>query len=287
MKTFSRILVALGAGAAVLCGTAAQAADSTTVSAKGATVSATNEAGAATAAIDGGTVLTLEGANFQAIKGGAGGVYVVFGWVASDSDLSWAPSNGGATGDTYRYAPDTEDATNKGFSRFVAFEGSKTASAANGGFVNADGTWSTELTVPAATFESIDRNGEPATVDCLKDTCGVITIGAHGVKNANNETFTPIEFVQDPAAAPSSESPADDTATSSAPAAESESASADAADETQAAETGDASTDVDDSSKNDDTADDSGTNVPLLIGGVVVVIAALAAVIAKSKRKQS
>ena len=30
------------------------------------------------------------------------------------------------------------------------------------------------------------------TVDCRKVTCGVITVGAHGVANANNETFTPV-----------------------------------------------------------------------------------------------
>lgn len=284
MKTLSKILVTLGAGAAIVCGPAAQAADSGTVSAKGATVAVANESGTALAAIDGGTVLSLEGSGFQAIKGGAGGIYVVFGWVSSDSSVSWAPSNGGVTGEDYRYAPDSEDETNKGYSRFVAFEGSKTASAANGGLVAEDGTWSTELTIPAATFESVDRNGDPTTVDCQKDTCGVITIGAHGVKNANNETFTPIEFVQDPSVQ-ASPIPADDTATSSEPA------------ETQSAEPEETATSSEDSaatsaespadSSEHEGDSDGGANLPLIIGGVVVVIAAIAAVIAKGKRKQS
>ncbi|MDN5745914.1 MAG: hypothetical protein L0H31_12415, partial [Nocardioidaceae bacterium] len=40
------------------------------------------------------------------------------------------------------------------------------------------------------------------TVDCTKVTCGVITIGAHGVKNAANESFTPVRFTSVYDAAP-------------------------------------------------------------------------------------
>ena len=48
--------------------------------------------------------------------------------------------------------------------------------------------------MPGATFTSLDRDGKATEVDCREVRCGVITIGAHGVKNANNETFTPIAF---------------------------------------------------------------------------------------------
>lgn len=178
----------------------------TTVSAKGATVVATNEAGLSLAAIDGGTVLDLEASQFQAIKSGRGGVYVVFGWVDDPKGLSWAPSNGGKTGANYLYAPDSEDKDNKGMSKYVAFEGSATASAANGGLIASDGTWSTQLVVPAAQFEAVDREGKTATINCLEVVCGVITIGAHNVSNPNNETFTPIAFVQDPSTVGSSSS---------------------------------------------------------------------------------
>ena len=45
---------------------------------------------------------------------------------------------------------------------------------------------------PGATFQAYDRAGNVHTVDCRKVTCGVITVGAHGVANARNETFTPV-----------------------------------------------------------------------------------------------
>ena len=65
--------------------------------------------------------------------------------------------------------------------------------AANGGQIDADGTWSTTLTVPGATFQAADRNGNVAEIDCTHVQCGIITIGAHGVVNGTNESFTPVE----------------------------------------------------------------------------------------------
>jgi hypothetical protein len=64
----------------------------------------------------------------------------------------------------------------------------------------ADGSWSIGMVIPGATFQSQDRDGNISEVDCLEVTCGIITIGAHGVKNANNETFTPVSFAAAPAA---------------------------------------------------------------------------------------
>lgn len=135
------------------------------------------------------TQLRLNGSGFQSVKNGFGGIYVMFGWV----DSGWRPSEGGATGTDYRYVPDDE-ANPTGYISFVTFPGSSTAYAANGGEVAADGTWSAVLNVPGATFTSLDREGDPTEVDCREVQCGIITIGAHGVKNANNETFTPITF---------------------------------------------------------------------------------------------
>jgi hypothetical protein len=135
------------------------------------------------------TQLRVTGTGFQSVKNGFGGIYVMFGWV----DSGWRPSQGGATGADYRYVPDDE-AKPTGYISFVAFPGSSTADAANGGEVSADGSWSAVLDVPGAVFTSLDRNGEPTEVDCREVQCGIITIGAHGVKNANNETFTPVDF---------------------------------------------------------------------------------------------
>lgn len=149
--------------------------------------------GSGTVAADGATEVTVSGSGFQAIRGGFGGIYVLFGWVDDPTGGSWKPSAGGAVGEDYRYVPDAEAADNNGFQRFIAFEGSQTESSANG-VIAADGSWSIDMVVPGATFESTDREGQVTPVDCREVTCGIITIGAHGVKNANNETFTPISF---------------------------------------------------------------------------------------------
>jgi hypothetical protein len=134
------------------------------------------------------TSLTLRGSGFQSIKGGHGGIYVFFGTVRA----GWRPSQGGQTGVDYFYVPDGESRDNQGYARFVAFPGSDTAGSANGGTISAAGTWSTTLRVPGATFEAYDRAGGSRTVDCRRVTCGIITVGAHGVTNARNESFTPV-----------------------------------------------------------------------------------------------
>lgn len=139
------------------------------------------------------TQIELSGSGFQSVQGGFGGIYVLFGWVSDPNGGSWRPSQGGITGENYRYVPDDES-NPTGYDVFVAFPGSSTASAANGGTIAADGTWSAAITVPGARFTSYDRSGNPTDVDCTTVQCGIITIGAHGVVNANNETFTPLTF---------------------------------------------------------------------------------------------
>ncbi|CAB4729099.1 MAG: hypothetical protein F2667_12915 [Actinobacteria bacterium] len=149
------------------------------------------------------TTLTVRGSGFQSVRGGHGGVYVFFGTVSG----RWRPSQGGATGRDYFYVPDSEAADNQGFQRFVAFPGSDTAASANGGVMTANGSWSARLVVPGAVFEAFDRAGGSRSIDCRRVTCGVITVGAHGVVNANNETFTPVDVrsLYDRAPAPSVE----------------------------------------------------------------------------------
>lgn len=139
------------------------------------------------------TRVTVRGSGFQSVDGGFGGIYVFFGWV--DPDASWRPSEGGRTGADYLYVPDAETQDNAGFQRFVAYPGSETAESANGGTIAPDGSWSTTLTIPGPRFEATDRSGGVTTVDCREVQCGVLTLGAHGVVNARNETFTPVELV--------------------------------------------------------------------------------------------
>ncbi|MBC9733628.1 hypothetical protein [Nocardioides marmotae] len=150
------------------------------------------------------TTLTVRGTGFQAVRGGHGGIYVFFGAVKG----TWQPSRGGATGQDYWYVPDSEARDNQGFQKYVAFPGSDTAGSANGGAMSAGGAWSTSVVVPGATFRAYDRSDSVRTIDCRTMTCGVITIGAHGIKSARNETFTPVRVAslqqQEPAAGSSS-----------------------------------------------------------------------------------
>lgn len=165
----------------------------------------------ATADPDYATVLQVSGTGFQSVPKGFGGIYLLFGWVSGGA---WQPSQGGASGATYRYVPDQETKDNRGFQRFVSFPGGDTASSANGGEISPDGSWSTQLVVPGAKFKATDRDGKAVDVDCLKTACGLITVGAHGVVNANNETFTPISFAvpeKKKAAAPATSAPPSST----------------------------------------------------------------------------
>lgn len=150
------------------------------------------------------TTLTVRGSGFQSIPKAHGGMYVFFGTV----NPGWRPTQGGVTGQDYLYVPDSETKGNQGFQKYVANPGSNTASSANGGVIAADGTWSTQIVVPGATFRTVDRNNQVRTVDCRKVTCGIITVGAHGVKNATNETFTPVRVQAASAGAQSGGTPA-------------------------------------------------------------------------------
>ncbi|MDR0504457.1 MAG: hypothetical protein LBG70_01425, partial [Bifidobacteriaceae bacterium] len=159
-------------------------------SSTGASVKVSGEGGAARASATKPTMLQLVGTGFQSIKGGFGGIYVLFGTVHG----VWQPSAGGLSGRDYLYVPDEQSKDNAGREKFVAFPGSETADSANGGLISDAGKWSTTLVVPGPTFTVQDAAGKIQQVDCRQVQCGVITIGAHGVVNANNETFTPVSF---------------------------------------------------------------------------------------------
>lgn len=188
-----RLSLRLPAAAAVLALTAAGAVVAAAPAWAAGTVTVTGPQGTASADAEYATDVTVSGSGFQAIPNGFGGVYVLFGWVDDPEGGSWRPSAGGVVGEDYRYVPDAESAENNGYQRFLAFPGSQTESAANG-VLGADGSWSVTMVIPGAVFESHDRDGRVSEVDCRTVTCGIITIGAHGVKNANNETFTPVSF---------------------------------------------------------------------------------------------
>lgn len=187
-------------------------------SAAAGSVRVTSTFGNAVVSRDGATTITVSGSGFQSVRGGFGGVYVLFGWVAGGN---WQPSRGGSAGGTYLYVPDSESKNNQGHQRFVAFEGSSTAESANGGVIGQDGRWQVTMVVPGATFTAQDRAGAAKPVNCLAVQCGVITVGAHGVANANNETFTPVTFAgasqaQGPAAGRAAQSTSAPTAGASA-----------------------------------------------------------------------
>jgi hypothetical protein len=217
------------------------------------------------------TEVTATGSGFQSVANGFGGIYVFFGWVDGGS---WAPSQGGSTGSDYRYVYDDE-ANPVGYQLFVSFPGSSTEYAANGGEVNADGSWSATMRIPGSSFESYDRDGAVSTVDCLQVQCGIITIGAHGVVNPSNESFTPISFQDlysdDAAAAAAAEAAA--AAAALAPAATTPPAGEEVAAE---AAPGPVSTTIIAAPA---AVDDSGDLVPILLGAVVGVgVLAVAAI---------
>lgn len=179
-------------------------------------VGVTNDRGTAVADSVGATSFTVRGSGFQSVRGGFGGVYVAFGWVRDPGGGGWRPSNGGVTGRDYRYVPDSESEDNAGYLRFVSFPGSSTEGEAQA-VMSTTGTFTVRLTVPGPTFRAVDRSGNPVDVDCRRVTCGVLTFGAHGVKNARNETFTPIRFDE---LAGGSSTPAPETADDSSPSAD-------------------------------------------------------------------
>lgn len=159
----------------------------------------TSSAGTNKASASGPTTLSVSGSGFQSIDKGFGGIYVVFGYVASSA---WQPSKGGKADKDFLYVADSQSKDNKGYQRFVAFPGSSTADSANGGVISANGTFKLSMVIPGPTFTAASASGGTTTVDCREVQCGIITFGAHGVANGRNEAFQPISFGPAASAAP-------------------------------------------------------------------------------------
>ena len=74
--------------------------------------------------------------------------------------------------------------------------------------------------IPGPVLTVTNADGSTRELDCRVETCGIITFGAHGVTNANNETFTPITFTDATAVVPAtpeaSEEPTAEVATAEA-----------------------------------------------------------------------
>ncbi|MEI2697663.1 MAG: hypothetical protein V9E94_04720 [Microthrixaceae bacterium] len=135
-----------------------------------------------------------------------GGVYVMFGWVATTS--GWGPSarsstsSAGVFGATYAYPGEGGDANirddGSGRVRLVAFTSGGESGAATPFHMDCDGNWETTMTIHSPVFEYVvPSTGETRTVDCrslASGRCGIFSIGAHGKASATNERFVPITF---------------------------------------------------------------------------------------------
>ena len=147
-----------------------------------------------TPSADGSTTVTLSGSGFQYQPNAPGGIYVFFGAVSDPTTNAWAPSQGGKSGSTFSYA------STSGSQLLIGFAGGASADSSNS-MIDSSGRWSASMTIPGAKFPG--SSGDPhsgnaqtgSEINCLRVQCGIITIGAHGSFNANNESFTPVGFV--------------------------------------------------------------------------------------------
>lgn len=134
--------------------------------------------------------VSLSGTSYPTSRDGAtfGGVYVLFGWV-DESNPDWAPTKGGASGKTFTYANDGKPSGT--FQQMVNFPGNTTGEGMP--TMNAKGEWKMEFPIEVSQFASAQEQ----QVDCYKVTCGIITIGAHGLPLDGGEVFTPVYFTAD------------------------------------------------------------------------------------------
>lgn len=155
-------------------------------------VSVTSSLGSARASATGPTTIKVSGSGFQSIAKAMGGIYVVFGYAPQGG--TWRPSKGGKSGRDFFYVADSQSKANSGYQRFVAFPGSSTADSANGGTLSASGAFNLSMVIPGPSFNVQTTSGASKSIDCREVQCGIYTFGAHGISNANNETFTPVSF---------------------------------------------------------------------------------------------
>lgn len=176
--------------------------------------------GASTLPATGAATVTVAGSRYltgRYVCGASrfGGIYVFFGWVQPGGQ--WGPSWRSATsvagqfGTTYTYpgeggGGETRD-DGSGTLRLVSFTAGGTSGGETPFHMDANGNWSTTLTIAGPVFTWKDlATGASQTVDCRVVQCGIFTIGAHGIASRSNEQFVPVSFATG-AAAPTSPGP--------------------------------------------------------------------------------
>ncbi|WP_259362903.1 HtaA domain-containing protein [Curtobacterium sp. ME12] len=167
---------------------------STVVGADGSITGAKNAAGASTR-VKPATQITTAAAGMKLTVSGTGfskntnksGLYVLFGYVTK------FPAAGGSLGTGYDYVNGGGASGQEG-QGFVAWPDNT----ATGGAATAklSATKNGSFTQTGLTASATFTGASTKRVDCLSGAvqCGVITIGAHGLKDAALETFTPVYF---------------------------------------------------------------------------------------------
>lgn len=137
------------------------------------------------------TTIRVEGFNFNPGPAvdpgeGKGGIYVVVGQPKDINSEAWRRSKNGTTG------PGPDDDFTYGLPRFVAHQNSKDGDVADG-MMDANGHWSFDLELPGAQLDGFFND----SINCLDAPCAVMSFGAHGVINADNEALTRLYFTGD------------------------------------------------------------------------------------------
>ena len=111
---------------------------------------------------------------------------------SAPSATGWRPSAGGADrAATTSTSPTARPRTTRASSvRRLPRLGHR--GSANGGTMSAAGSWSHHARRAGRGVPGLDRDGNVRTIDCRKVTCGVITVGAHGVTNAPTRPSRPV-----------------------------------------------------------------------------------------------
>lgn len=128
------------------------------------------------------------------------GAYIFFGFViptVETNPLSWAPTFGGKTGVNYIY--ENVGGVKSKYMGFIDYSEMDTA-----------GNWQLDFTIPGATVHVQDGDNV-VEYSCFEVQCGIMTIGAHGIKNAKVENFTPVNFAAPEVAPTITTQPADQT----------------------------------------------------------------------------
>lgn len=128
-----------------------------------------------------GQALAVSGTDFSTTVGGSQGIYVAFGPDPATLPADWF-SNAGyfqATAWVHPNSTTTPSATNQPMAADGSFSFSLT---------KADGSAIT------AAYDYVDAASVSHHVDCTTQTCGIVTMAAHGSTNRTQDTFTPISF---------------------------------------------------------------------------------------------